>query len=213
MSSPLASPIATGHRRRQVAGNGERRDIVFRVIAVAASLGLVAFVVTVIVSSPASRATPATFPEPALPALAKGSQAPGFSLQRLGGGSDLDLSALRGSPVVLNFFASWCPDCQSELAGFARFAKSESRNVDVIGVDTNDSNTTGAMHLLERAGAVYPVGIDPLGSLALRYRIQALPVTYFIDSEGRIAGVAFGKLSSAQLDLWMRKLRLAGGAT
>jgi cytochrome c biogenesis protein CcmG, thiol:disulfide interchange protein DsbE len=202
-----------GSPPRLVAGNGERRDIVFRVIAVVASLGLVAFVITVIVSSPASRATPATFPEPGLPALADGSPAPGFSLLRLGGGSDLDLAALRGSPVVLNFFASWCPDCQAELAGFARFAKSESHKVDVIGVDTNDSNTSVAMHLLERAGAAYPVGIDPLGKLALRYRIQALPVTYFIYPDGRIAGVAFGKLSSAQLDGWMGKLRLAGGTT
>jgi cytochrome c biogenesis protein CcmG/thiol:disulfide interchange protein DsbE len=201
----------TGPLTRQDAGKGERRDVVFRVIAVVASLGLVAFVITVIVSSPASRTTPVTFPEPAMPALARGSVAPGFSLQRLGGGPDLDLAALRGSPVVLNFFASWCPDCQAELAGFASFAKSETRNVDVIGVDTNDSNTAGAIHLLARAGAVYPVGIDPLGKLALLYRIQALPVTYFIYSDGRIAGVAFGKLSTAQLDWWMGKLRHGDG--
>jgi cytochrome c biogenesis protein CcmG, thiol:disulfide interchange protein DsbE len=197
--------------RRQDVGSGERRDIVFRVIAVVASLGLVAFVITVIVSSQAARTTPATFPDSPPPALSVGSLAPDFSLQRLGGGSDVDLAALRGSPIVLNFFASWCSDCQGELAGFAKFAKSESPNVDVIGVDTNDANTKNAIHLLERAGAAYPVAVDPLGKLALRYLIQALPVTYFIDSDGRIAGVAFGKLSSAQLDSWMGKLRRESG--
>jgi len=203
----------TGPLPTRVAGNGERRDILFRVIAIVASLGLVAFVITVIVSSPASKATPATFPDASPPALAAGSMAPGFSLRRLGGGSDLDLAALRGSPVVLNFFASWCPDCQAELTGFARFARSASRKVDVVGIDTNDSNADGAIHLLERAGAAYPVGIDPLGKLALRYRIQALPVTYFIYSDGRVAGVAFGVLSSAQLDTWMGKLLLGSATT
>ncbi len=194
------------------ARSGGRRDVVFRAIAFVASLALVAFVITIIVSSQAPRATPATFPDPPPPALPVGSLAPGFSLQRLGGGSDIDLAALRGSPVVLNFFASWCPDCQAELSGFAKFAKSESHNVDVIGVDTNDSDTKDAIHLLGLAGAGYPVAVDPLGKLALRYLIQALPVTYFIDSDGRIAGIAFGQLSSAQLDSWMVKLR-RGSAT
>ena len=60
-----------------------------------------------------------TFPDPPPPAITEGKQAPGFDLARLGGGPDVDLSGFLGKPVILNFFASWCPDCQAELSAIA----------------------------------------------------------------------------------------------
>jgi cytochrome c biogenesis protein CcmG, thiol:disulfide interchange protein DsbE len=188
-----------------------RSDRIFRIIAVVACAGLIAFVATVILSgsSPAPRKT---FPDPPPPSIAAGKQAPAFELARLGGGPEVSLSEFLGKPVIVNFFASWCPDCQAELATIATAARAQTGHVDVVGVDTNDSDTSSASHLLQRAGARYPVGVDPLAKVASRYLIQALPITYFLNARGMVVGVAFGRLTSAELDSWMRRLRGGSGA-
>ena len=63
---------------------------------------------------------------------------------RVGGGPSVTLAATRGMPTVVNFFASWCPDCQSELAAFAALADRTAGHVDVIGVDSNDNDGAAA---------------------------------------------------------------------
>jgi cytochrome c biogenesis protein CcmG/thiol:disulfide interchange protein DsbE len=155
-------------------------------------------------SSPPARKT---FPDPPPPAIATGKQAPGFELARLGGGPDVDLSGFLGKPVILNFFASWCPDCQAELSAIATTGREQTGRIDVVGIDTNDSDTSLAKSLLQRAGARYPVGVDPVAKVASRYLIQALPVTYFLNARGLVVGVAFGQLTSAELNVWVTRLR------
>ncbi len=174
-----------------------------------ACAGLIAFVASVIVSgSPTPKHK--TFPDPPPPAIAAGTAAPGFSLARLGGGAEVDLSGFKGKPVVLNFFASWCPDCQAELSTIATVAREQKGRIDVVGIDTNDSDTSAAKQLLEKAGASYPVGVDPLAKAASRYLIQALPVTYFLNSRGLVMGEVFGQMTSTELGSWVK--RLGGGA-
>jgi peroxiredoxin len=191
---------------QRVMSRGNRRsDWIFAAVAVVATFGLIAFVV-VVATSGNSRSTPGTFADTPPPTLHIGAAAPGFSLARLGGGSEIELSDFIGAPVVLNFFASWCSDCQEELASIADFARSEAGRVNVVGVDTNDSNTKGAIRLLEKADARYPVAVDPVAKIATRYLIEALPTTYFINSQGRITGVAFGKQTVADLDTRVAKL-------
>jgi hypothetical protein len=68
------------------------------------------------------------------------------------------------------------------------------------------------MQLLARAHAGYAVGVDPVAKVASRYLIEALPVTYFIDSRGRVAGVAFGQLTDADLRSWLSRLEPGGQA-
>jgi cytochrome c biogenesis protein CcmG/thiol:disulfide interchange protein DsbE len=183
-----------------------RPDRIFRIIALVASLGLIAFV-AVVITTRTSQPTKRTFPDSPPPSLALGTVAPDFSLNALIGGTGVDLSALRGTPVVVNFFASWCPNCQAELAAFATFARTEAGHIDVVGVDTNDSDRSAAIRLLDHAHAGYPVGVDPVAKVATRYLVQALPVTYFIDSRGRVAGVAFGQMTGADLRSWLKKLQ------
>jgi cytochrome c biogenesis protein CcmG/thiol:disulfide interchange protein DsbE len=196
---------------RRVRSEGQPRpDRLFRIIAVIATLGLIAFVVVVVTTSHTSRSQPRTFPDPPAPSLKVGTVAPNFSLGAISGRGDVELAKLRGSPVVVNFFASWCADCQAELSAFATFARAESARIHVVGVDTNDSDRSAALRLLAHAHADYPVGVDPQAKVATSYLVEALPMTYFIDSQGRIAGVALGRLTNADLHSWLEKL-LAGG--
>jgi len=172
-----------------------RDDRLFLWVAVVAGAGLVAFLLVVVLrgapAPPAGR-----FPTQAPASLAVGTTAPSFSLARLGGGAPVSLATFRGAPVVLSFFASWCPHCRADLASFA----SASGRVAVVGVDTNDGQGEAAARLLRAVHATYAVGLDPTATVASQYRIEALPVTYFLDARDRIQGVAFGQLTTARLD-------------
>ena len=183
-------------------GSGARGgdDRIWKVVAVAAGVVLVGFIVWVAVKP--SRSTPVAFPVTPNPALAVGSTAPAFSLPRLGGGAPVSLDETRGMPTVVNFFASWCRDCQAELTAFARFSSATAGRVAVIGVDSNESDTTAAQTLLAKAGATYPVAEDRQATVATSYLLSALPVTYFLDTRGRVVHVAFGSQTLASLNHW-----------
>ncbi|HLN16855.1 MAG TPA: TlpA disulfide reductase family protein [Acidimicrobiales bacterium] len=189
-----------------------RNDRLFKLISLVAGVCLVAFIVVVAVrGTSVKRPPPATFPSAAPAVLPHGSVAPAFTLTRLGGGAPVALASTRGTPVIVNFFASWCDNCRAELAAVATVARSASGRVAVVGVDTSDTSSTSAEHLLLGAGATFPVGVDPAGALASRWRISVLPVTYFLNRRGQVEGEAFGAQTVASLDRWVSTL--TGGAT
>lgn len=204
---PAAAPLS---RLSRLAST----DRTFKLVAGAAGLVLVGFIAYVVVGGGTSGGARTagdgpTFPDARPAMLAIGSTAPGFSLPRLDGGAPVTLSQLRGTPVILSFFASWCPHCREELAAVATVARREAGRVAVVGVDANDTSTTAARRLLAAAGAAYPVAIDAQGTLATRYRITALPVTYFLSRSGRVEGAAFGVASLSLLTRWARGMSAA----
>jgi peroxiredoxin len=131
--------------------------------------------------------------------VAIGAPAPDFVLKRLGGGPGVSLAATRGRPTIVNFFASWCPNCATELSAFGYLDRHDAGRFSVLGVDTNETSTAAAQRLLRHAGATYPVGVDPTAKAATAFQLSALPVTYFLDASGRVTYVAFGSQSLATL--------------
>lgn len=175
-----------------------------KLLAAAALLLLVGFIAYAVTSAQQHR--PASSPS-TLPALSSGKPAPAFSLARLGGGAPVDLASYRGKPTVVNFFASWCPDCRAELGAFGAASRADGSKVNFLGIDSNDSDAALARRLLATAGATYPVGVDPNGVLAsTKYAISYLPVTFFLDAKGRVVGEAYGTQSQASLDRWVALL-------
>ncbi len=138
--------------------------------------------------------------------LKAGTVAPGFSLPRLNGGAPVSLAGFRGTPVILNFFASWCPHCRAELQAVATVARETSGHVAVVGVDSNDTSASAATHLLAAAHATYPVGVDAHAKVASAYLLAALPVTYFVNAQGRVVGAALGSQTVTSLDRWVKRL-------
>ena len=187
------SPVAEGGGRRD-------DDRLWKILAAVAALALVGFIVYVVTRP--HHPTPAAFPVTPPAMLPAGSTAPAFDLPRLGGGPAVSLASTRGTPTVVNFFASWCRDCQAELSAFGRFDHTAGGRVAIIGVDSNDSNSTAAQALLTKADATYPVGVDGNATVATSYRLTALPVTYFLDAEGHVVHVGFGSQSLATLEHW-----------
>jgi peroxiredoxin len=177
-------------------------------VAAVAAACLIGFVVFVIVRGSPHPATvgSAALEVPPPPVLRVGTSAPAFSLPALQGGSSVSLSAFRGKPVILNFFASWCRDCRAELGAVARVARATSGRLTVVGVDSNETSTATAMQLLAAAGATYPVAVDAQAKVASEYLVQALPVSYFLNGSGQVVGAALGPQSVASLEHWVARL-------
>lgn len=115
------------------------------------------------------------------------------------------LADFAGTPVVVNFFASWCVYCNEELPGFVQVAKATAGSVAFVGVDTSDPGD--GVEMAERfdlAGAGFAlasdVGGDPPSALWTAYGSQGLPVTAFYDAQGALVDFSPGLLTQAELE-------------
>jgi cytochrome c biogenesis protein CcmG/thiol:disulfide interchange protein DsbE len=109
----------------------------------------------------------------------------------------LRLADLRGYPIVLNFWASWCSPCQREAGLLASAAKAQRGRVVFVGVDVND--LTGDARDFLRAHHVPYVAVHSGRSIANRFGLIGLPETFYVDRRGRIQDVTRGELSAAVL--------------
>ena len=117
--------------------------------------------------------------------------APNFSLPSFAGG-DIDLAAYRGHPVVLNFWASWCPPCRAEAPAVQRvWDRYRDRGVIFLGVNSSD-NDGPARAYLQEYGVTYPNVRDDAGDVATLYHADSLPTTILIDRDGRIVARRVG---------------------
>jgi len=150
----------------------------------------------------------------------KAASAPGFELPVLSGGNPgrsgdatlqnaladdrLDLGELRGSPVVLNFWASWCPPCLEEAPVLERAWRSfRDRGVIVVGLNMQDV-TDDARGFLRDQAVTYPNVRDRSDGVAREWGVAALPESYFIDRRGKVVGHVIGALSQEQLEEGVR---------
>jgi cytochrome c biogenesis protein CcmG/thiol:disulfide interchange protein DsbE len=109
----------------------------------------------------------------------------------------LQLSDLRGYPVVLNFWASWCTPCQREAALLASAAEARSGRVVFVGVDVND--LTGDARRFLSVHHVPYVAVHSKSSITSRFGLIGLPETFYLDRSGRIQDVTRGQLSATTL--------------
>lgn len=116
-----------------------------------------------------------------------GGPAPVFTAKRLDASGTIDLASLRGKPVVLNFFASWCEPCKAESKVLETAAQRYKNRVVFLGVDYHDVTSDGR-HFLQAHGITYPTVQDGSGMVGDRYGLTGVPETYFIDAQGRLVG-------------------------
>ena len=130
------------------------------------------------------------------PQASSGGTAADISLPGLNGGS-VSLAALRGRPVVVNFWASWCAPCRTELPLLQRFADAHPE-VSYLLVDWRDD--PGAARALASAlGLRLPLGSDPDGRTGPAYAVGGLPATVFVRPDGTVEGRVDGQLTESVL--------------
>jgi len=130
---------------------------------------------------------------------APGKPAPDFTLSRIGGPGELQLSSLRGKAVVLNFWASWCSPCKREAPALQAVSKTWGKRVVVLGVDVNDFQGD-ARGFMRKYGLTYPVVHDNKNVTTPKYGLTGLPETFFLDRRGRIVEHVPGEVRAADLN-------------
>ena len=117
-------------------------------------------------------------------------------------GNAVKLSDLRGKPVVLNFWASWCPPCRQEMPEFDKVYGEMGGDIQFMMVALTDGareTVATASKFVGDSGYGFPVYFDTLGQAANAYGIRSIPATYFIDSAGKVVSSQVGALSEAAL--------------
>ena len=135
--------------------------------------------------------------------------APPFTLVPVGGGDPVRLADLKGKPVVLNFWATWCVPCYQEHPLLVSAARSLAEEVHFLGVVYQDEEER-VRDWLRQQGSAYPSLLDPDGKTAIAYGVYGVPETYFIDPGGTIVAKHVGALDGGTL---MARLREARGGT
>ncbi len=117
-------------------------------------------------------------------------------------GNPVQLSDFRGKPVVLNFWASWCGPCKSEMPDFDKKAAEMAGDVTFLMVNLTDSyqeTVESASAFVKEQGFTFPVYYDTDMNAATTYGVSSVPVTYFIDAEGYGIARALGAIGEADL--------------
>lgn len=133
------------------------------------------------------------------PAPAVGHPAPQFTTNLLDG-SRFDLGQARGTPVVLNFWATWCGPCRSEMPALQRTWERYAGHVMVAGIDQGES-TEEIQKFVDEMGITFPVGLDEEQTIgASQYNVTGLPTTFFIDADGVIQRIWMGEMNSVTME-------------
>ena len=117
-------------------------------------------------------------------------------------GKAVKLSDMKGTPVVLNFWASWCPPCKAEMPEFDEIAKEYEGKVEFMMVNLTDGQRETveiAQAFIDSMGYTFPVYFDKDSDAAYKYGIQSIPTTIFIDANGNLVAGATGAIDGETL--------------
>lgn len=134
-----------------------------------------------------------------------GGTVPDFTLPGLDGGT-VALSDYAGTPVMVNFWASWCHPCREEFPLFeAAREKYAKEGLAIVGVSYQDIASDARAFVADQ-GAGWDFARDPGGRLAAAFGVRALPQTFFVDADGKIVDRQFGITSAEDLDKEIRTI-------
>lgn len=125
-------------------------------------------------------------------------QAPNFSLERLDGGT-ITLAEYRGQkPVILDFWASWCPNCRRDMPKLSRWYEQYKDDVEVIGVNLQESPRV-VENFISSYAIAFPIALDPRGSASRAYGVRYTNFHVLIDKNGDVVRTVPGDMREADI--------------
>lgn len=137
-----------------------------------------------------------------------GSPAPEVELEDLYG-KTVRLSGLRGKPVLVNFWATWCAPCRIEMPLIqAKYIEyKETRGLVVLGVNVQeDAGIDAVRQFVSELNLTFPVLLDGDGRAESAYNVVGLPTTFFVDRRGVIRALRIGAMSEQSMDEQLQKI-------
>jgi len=135
----------------------------------------------------------------------EGSLAPDFILSNLQG-ERVQLANLKGRPVLLNFWATWCPPCREEMPLLEAVYRERREELEVLTVNLQEEPEVIEAFQKEN-GYTFPVLLDREGKVASQYWIRGIPTTLIIDSQGIIRAIRSGALREEDLEALLDEVR------
>jgi len=120
-------------------------------------------------------------------------------------GEKVRLSDYQGQPVLINFWATWCPPCVAEMPALQRVYAQNASGLVVLAVNAGDT-AAQAQAFAENNALTFPVLMDDTGEAQRQYRVMALPMSIFIDAEGMIQAIVTGEMTDMILKVNLRKI-------
>jgi peroxiredoxin len=143
--------------------------------------------------------------------LNNGEPPPAFRAETLAGPVLAVPDDLKGHVLAIRFWADWCPYCKTEMRDLEPvYRRLKAQGLEVLAVNVAQDRDTAA-GFIAPLGISYPVLLDPDGETARRYGVKALPLTWFVDRQGRLAGKILGEATAAAFEAQARPLLEAPG--
>lgn len=140
-----------------------------------------------------SAAPPGTTTAGEIPAPKEGFLAPEFTLDTLEGHA-ISLNELRGQPILVNVWASWCAPCRAEMPAMQRVYEAyREQGFTILAVNaTNQDSLNNAAGFVSEHNLTFPILIDSTGEVSMAYQVRSLPTSFFVDQNGIIQEIVIG---------------------
>jgi len=168
-------------------------------------LAMVPFIITSVMaqdqSSASSQICPACQSFGVIKSLVQ-KEAPSFSLKTLDGEKVVSLSDFKGKPVLLKFWATWCPSCVEELPPMQKFSEGRRDQLVILLAAIDGEKEKKLQRLIKENKITLPVLLDPKAKTARSYGVNFVPVSFFINREGLIVGTVLGERDWVSPKAW-----------
>ena len=168
------------------------------------TIGIVTFSISPLRGETPASATPSDCPSCAslgVQRFQEKKEAPSFSLKDLDG-NQITLSALKGKPILMIFFASWCPGCKEEIPLFEKFSAGKRNPLTILTLAIDGEKEKKVQRFVKGLKITLPVLLDVKEKVARTYGVKMVPTTFLIDGEGLMVGMIVGQRDWSTPEAW-----------